>query len=175
MHQSKREYTSVHLKKLFGKALGFLRKSLNRIVDSVPDKPFHPGGGRVCSAQKRLWIPPLLDLGKGQHPHRTFFLGFSLWLEKAVDETETGQTPVPGVHKNDLVVPQKPKNSPHRRKKIACVWFTIPILGGVPANFMAISILLPSLDARKPAAEFFNSATGPDSPWQGGMAEGQKG
>ena len=27
---------------------------------------------------------------------------------------------------------------------------------------MAISILLPSLDTRKPAAEFFNSATGPN-------------
>ena len=25
--------------------------------------------GHVWSAQKRLWIPPLFDLGQGQHPH----------------------------------------------------------------------------------------------------------
>lgn len=74
MHQSKREYTSVHLKKLFGKALGFLRKSLNRIVDSVPDKPFHPGGGSLWSSEKRLWFPKIFTAWENKGKTRGSFV-----------------------------------------------------------------------------------------------------
>ena len=80
-------------KDLLGKVSHGNRKHYHPTGDSSSAMPLYSGGGSLCAAEKRRWVPPLSHHGKGQRTGRNVLSRSCLQSEKAVGETGTRTAP----------------------------------------------------------------------------------
>ena len=78
-----------------------------------------------------------------------------------MDETGTQQAPNPSVPENDLVDFLKLKIFSPKRRPMVGVWIRMFNSGWASVEFTVIPLIRTAPNNKRPAAEFFNSATGP--------------